>query len=149
MLPSSGCRLRRGPAWGRGGGGAAGRWRGWGATPTRPPVATASTPPKQFFGLLARVCLGFPCFLSLVMCMCVSGCAGESRSCWSGLAGVSVRERACVSVRVCVRVLERLGRDLNIYELCLKLTRSVYLPLCSLPPSLPRPHTYIHLKKIH
>ena len=61
------------------------------------------------------------------------------------------RERECECVAecacACVCALERLGRDLNIYELCSKLARGVYLPLCSSPPSLPRPHTYIHFKK--
>lgn len=43
--------------------------------------------------------------------------------------------------RVCVCVLGRLGRDLNIYELCSTRTRRVYLALCSSP--LPR-HTLSH-----
>lgn len=47
-------------------------------------------------------------------------------------------ERYC-GVRVCV--LGRLGRDLNIYELCSTRTRRVYLALCSSP--LPR-HTLLH-----
>lgn len=47
-------------------------------------------------------------------------------------------ERYC-GVRVCV--LGRLGRDLNIYELCSTRTRRVYLALCSSP--LPR-HTHSH-----
>lgn len=43
--------------------------------------------------------------------------------------------------RVSVCVLGRLGRDLNIYELCSTRTRRVYLALCSSP--LPR-HTLSH-----
>lgn len=52
-------------------------------------------------------------------------------------SGVAAGARAVLRrARVCVCVLGRLGRDLNIYELCSTRTRRVYLALCSSP--LPR-----------
>lgn len=55
----------------------------------------------------------------------------------SASSGVTAGARAVLRrARVCV--LGRLGRDLNIYELCSTRTRRVYLALCSSP--LPR-HT--------
>lgn len=80
------------------------------ADPLRPPPAPCS--PAQF----AEVVLA-------IVARASSGVAAEARA---------VLRRA----RVCV--LGRLGRDLNIYELCSTRTRRVYLALCSSP--LPR-HT--------
>lgn len=63
-------------------------------------------------------------------------CLGEQRLGGRSPGGVAARARA----RVCVYVLGRLGRDLNIYELCSTRTRCVYLALCSSP--LPPAHTH-------